>query len=985
MCIRAVCLRNQLLALTVLYLAVSLGFVCHGEDSIGFNQQVRPILAKNCFACHGFDEQSRKGDLQLDDRASAIDAGAIEPGDPELSELIVRIETDDEDSVMPPPDTGHELTDQEIQILRRWIKEGAGYEQHWAFESIQRPTSKATGEQQGVHPIDQLVKQRLQAAGLTRNERADRITQLRRVSLDLTGLPPTEKQIQAYLADDSVNAYETLVDELLSSDAYGEHWARPWLDLARYADTKGYEKDRPRIIWRYRDWVIDALNQDMPFDQFTIEQLAGDLLPDPTPDQILATAFHRNTMENDEGGTDDEEFRVAAVKDRVDTTIQVWMGLTMGCAKCHSHKYDPISQQDYYRLYAFFNQTEDADRQQPLFPTPTKQQQTQKRSLEQDVQTLRAKLQQLPPEYTKAWEAWQAQFDDRSLWTALKEHQLESEQQLTLEQDADGVLHVQQQLPEKDNWSLTLALPAEQQVTALRLDTLPKPKSTKWDDPNVVINELQAELITPDGQTQPLKLVRPRADFSQRNWEVAKAIDGNAKTGWAFSPNAGKPHCAVFDFETAIQPEAGSKLKLKIVQQYGIGLVLRDFKISVSSHGSGLLQAEINPQSSLESVFQRTVYQPTIALHKQIQDTQKQLTALNQSIPKTPIMRELPEGRRRETKIHVRGNFLDQGELVSGAVPSAFGALAAEAPQNRLGVAQWLVSPDNPLTARVAVNRVWAQLFGIGLVETEEDFGTQGTLPSHPELLDWLAVEFREHGWSQKHLLKTIVLSDTYRQSAVNSAAKIAADPRNRLFSRGPRFRLSAEVVRDQALAVSGLLTERLGGPSVMPPQPDGIWKSTYSGEKWQNATDDNRYRRGLYTYKKRTSPYPTMLTFDAGSGEVCQIRRIRTNTPLQALVTLNDTVFLEAAGALATHMQDAADTPREQIAKGFSRVLIRPAREMELDRLLMVYAQFNDLYKEQPEQAKRFLKSAGLDDGDPRLLAVANVLLNLDETLTKP
>ena len=974
-----------MIALTMLALTGWLGVVAQGEEKISFNQHVRPILAKHCFACHGFDEQAREGDLQLDDRAAAIDAGAIMPGAPEQSELIARVVTDDADSIMPPADSGDALTTQEIEILRRWIREGAGYQQHWAFQPSRRPSTSQAGANQSPHAIDWFVNERLKAAGLTANEPADRITQLRRVSLDLTGLPPTGKQIQAYLADDSEKSYERLVDELLASDAYGEHWARPWLDLARYADTKGYEKDRPRIIWRYRDWVIDALNQDMPFDQFTIEQLAGDLLADSTPDQILATAFHRNTMENDEGGTDDEEFRVAAVKDRVDTTIQVWMGLTMGCAKCHSHKYDPISQQDYYRLYAFFNQTEDADRQQPIVPTPTKQQQQQQQSLETELQTLQAELQRLPEGYTEAWQSWKKQFDDQPLWVALKGPQLESEQQLTLEQDAEGVLHVQQELPEKDTWSLTLALPADQEVTALRLETLPKPKSTKWQDPNVVINELQAELITPDGQSQRLKLVRPRADFSQRNWEVPKAIDGDPKTGWAFSPNAAKPHAAIFDFETAIKPTAGSQLRLKIVQQYGIGLVLRDFKVSVSSYASDWLLAEIHPQANLQRLFQRTVYEPTIKLHQRIESTRKQITALNQSIPKTPIMRELPETRRRETKIHVRGNFLDRGDVVSGAIPSAFGTLPAEAPQNRLGVAQWLVSPKNPLTARVAVNRVWAQLFGIGLVETEEDFGTQGTLPSHPKLLDWLAVEFRDNGWSQKQLLKTIVLSDTYRQSAVTSAAKIAADPRNRLYSRSPRFRLSAEEVRDQALAVSGLLTERLGGPSVMPPQPDGVWKSTYSGEQWRNATDDNRYRRGLYTYKNRTSPFPAMLTFDAGSGEVCQIRRIRTNTPLQALVTLNDTVYLEAAGALAKHMQAAGETPREQIAHGFSRVLIRPAQAIELDRLLMVYEQFADLYKDQPEQAKRFLMSAGLEDGDPRLVAVANVLLNLDETLTKP
>ena len=728
-----------------------------------YSRDVRPILAKHCFACHGLDPEARQADLRLDDRAWAIESAAVVPGKPDQSELIARLESADPDTVMPPPDAGSQLSVEQIQLLREWIRQGAEYETHWSFTPPVQVTPPAA-EYGASHPIDRFVLQRLQSVGLSPSPAADRLRLLRRLSLDLTGLPPTVEQADAFLADEAPDAFERVVDRLLNSEAYGEHWARMWLDLARYADTKGYEKDRGRVIWRYRDWVIDAFNQDMPYDQFTTEQLAGDLLPNPTDDQLLATAFHRNTMENEEGGTDDEEFRVAAVKDRVDTTVQVWMGLTMGCAKCHSHKYDPISQTDYYRFYAFFNQTQDADRAQPTLSTPTRQQRAQIEALEKELTELER-----------------------------------------LNQNTDD----------------------QTQLTAKR----------------------------------------------------------------------------------------------------------------------------------------------------------EELDAARRAVPSTPILRERAADQWRETRIHRRGNFLDPGELVAAGVPAVFGQLPEDSPTNRLGVAHWLMQAENPLTARVVVNRVWAQLFGIGLVETEEDFGTQGMLPSHPDLLDWLAVDFREQGWSLKQLLKTIVTSRTYQQSSATTLRQLEVDPRNRWLSRGPRFRMTGEMVRDQALAVSGLLTQQIGGPSVMPPQPSGIWKSTYSGEKWQNATGPNRFRRALYTYKKRTSPYPAMVTFDAGSGEVCQIRRVRTNTPLQALVTLNDTAFVEAAGALADRMEAAADTTRSRITQGFRMVLIRKPDPEELDRLVALY----DALQDELAEGSTLLKSAGLTKGDPRLVAVANVLLNLDETLTKP
>jgi mono/diheme cytochrome c family protein len=748
------------------------------DQPVSFNRDVRPILAKNCFACHGPDEGSRKAELRLDTLAGAMadrdGRRTLTPGKPGESELISRIESGDPDVVMPPPDSGHELNDAEKQLLRQWIASGGEYKVHWSFtrpEKAALPKVKHGGWPK--NDVDYFVLAKLESSNLVPSATAERHRLIRRVSLDLTGLPPTPEQADAFAADSSDDAFAKVVDSLLASEAYGERWARMWLDLARYADTKGYEKDRHRDIWQFREWVINSLNRDMPYDQFTTEQLAGDLFPDASTEEVVATAFHRNTMTNDEGGTDNEEFRVAAVKDRVDTTLQVWMGLTMGCAKCHSHKYDPISQHDYYAFYAIFNQTEDADRSDdaPLLPLPSADQAKQIEELESAIRTL-------------------------------------------------------------------------------------------------------------------------------------------------------------------------------------------------------LEQQKAKPDETTEST---------------IKAQQKLLTDLRNSISKTPVMREFAEGKRRETRLHIRGNFLDPGDVVKSAVPELFGSLPEDVPASRLSIARWITQPENPLTARVMVNRVWARLFGIGLVETEEDFGTQGMMPTHPELLDWLAVDFQEHGWSLKNLIRTIVLSATYQQSAVVTQERIAADPRNQLLSRGPRFRLSAENVRDQALAVSGLLTQRVGGPSVMPPQPEGVWKSTYSDLKWQDATGPNRYRRALYTYWKRTSPYPAMVTFDASSGEVCQIRRVRTNTPLQALVTLNDPAFVEAAGALAKRMETVDGDIAVRIHRGFRLVLTRPPSDEETARLVALYQVLRHDFENDAESANRLVKAAQQEAGDAALIAVANVLLNLDEALMKP
>ena len=967
----------------MLPLSVANSFVTSFAEEISFNRDIRPILSANCFSCHGPDKKARQAKLRLDTQEGTLaDLGgyrALEPGKADDSELILRIESNEPDEIMPPPDSGHELTDNDRKVLRQWVNAGGEYETHWSFNRpVKTPFPKTKKKDWILNPLDHFVLNKLESNGREPSRDLDRHRWIRRVSLDLTGLPPTLEEANAFGQDKSPKAYIKVVDRLLASSAFGEHWARMWLDLARFADTKGYEKDRHRDVWRYRDWVIDAFNQDMPFDQFTIEQLAGDLLPEPSTDQMLATAFHRNTMENDEGGTDNEEFRVAAVKDRVDTTVQVWMGLTMGCAKCHSHKYDPISIEDYYSFYAVFNQTEDADRVTPVMPFPTSEQSAKLKEMESKVSSLNRRIKAKPDGFADDLAKWKKQLEKEPLWKPLKLLDMKSKKKVNLGQTKDGILSVDAENPDKDTWVLSFEVPEEKPVTAIRIDTFPKKNGGKWKDKNVALREFTAQWIEDGREPVALSFSNPRADFSQRGWEVAKAIDGKINAGWAFSPKASQPHAAVFDL---VKPVSGGQLKVTLEQEYGQGLLFEKFRLSASAYPTKWLTPEVKPMQGIERLFEKVNYPATRELHTQFNTVKQGLNKLKNGFSKTPVMRELPANRHRENRIHNRGNFLDQGDKVEPGVPELFGELLKGEKADRLGVAHWLMEPENPLTARVMVNRIWARLFGRGFVETEEDFGSQGLMPSHPELLDWLAVDYRENGWSLKKLLKTIALSRTYRQSSSISPESLTADPTNRLFGRGPRFRLSAEVVRDQSLTASGLLTRKIGGPSVMPPQPPGVWKSTYSGEKWKNATGPDRYRRALYTYLKRTSPHPAMITFDAGSGEVCQIRRIRTNTPLQALITLNDEAYLEAAGALANLMQKSSDKLDQQITFGFRRILTRPPNPDELKRLNELYHQLKPEISNQSD----FLSAANLKDGDPSLVALASVLLNLDETFMKP
>lgn len=946
-------------------------------EPVRFGRDVLPILSANCFSCHGPDERNRKAGLRLDVEAEAKakrrSGSPIAPGQPEKSLILARLTTTDPDVVMPPPSAHRHVTPEQIDTLRRWIAEGAPWGRHWSFEPVTRPA--ISGSQP---PIDVLVSGALAKKGLALRTPAAPQTLVRRLWLDLIGLPPTPEIADKFAAEPSPAAYEKMVDELLQKPQFGEHWARMWLDLARYADTKGYEKDRGRTMWPYRDWVVNAFNADMPLDRFTTEQLAGDLLPNPTQQQLIATAFHRNTMANDEGGTDDEEFRVAAVKDRIDTTAQVWMGLTMGCAKCHTHKYDPISHNEYYSFYALFNQTEDTDRfdDAPTMEVVSPADQEERKRLQARLDALNRELTTLEEAADKLYEA------EERKWRVAEVVEAVSSGGATIAAQKDGSVAVSGKVPQEDTAIVTLTLPAGTH-TALRLEVLPEKLSSgelavgRGGGQNFVLSELNVALLDTSG-ARAIKLKNARADFSQDNKPITATIDGDERTGWAIHPRTHERHMAVFNFAAPLQLETSTKLRVTLAQQAGEVLTLRRFRLAISS----LDPDTLHPRVATTEL--RKLYDDVAAAYQAQRN-------FNETVVRLPFMRELAADQHRVTKIHRRGNFLDPGDMVTPGVPATFSKFPADAPLNRLGVAQWLVNQDNPLTPRVWANRIWARLFGVGIVETEEDFGALGAAPTNPDLLDWLAAEYRDNGWSMKKLIKTIVMSNTYRQASDTTAALREADPRNLLQSRGARFRLNAEAVRDQALAVSGLLSSKMGGPPVMPPQPAGLWRSTYSGKTWVDAEGEDRFRRGLYTYLKRTTPYPSMLTFDGGSGEVCQIRRIRTNTPLQALVTLNDPVYLEAAAGLAGRMIADARTPSLRAARGLRLALIRPLRPGEAAPLIALQRDTQKSFEAAPEKADALLKSAraNVPTGISKpafaaWLVTANAILNLDEFLSR-
>ena len=993
-------------------------FAAHAARPPSFNTDVRPILAAKCFACHGPDADSREADLRLDVREQAIESGAIAPHEPDSSELVTRIESDDEFLRMPPADSGKSLTVEERTILRNWVASGAKYERHWAFSPPSRPAVPEITAPDWQHwprnSVDRFVLDRMLANGFSPSAEADRYTIVRRVYLDLIGLPPTPEEADAFVKDDDPHAYTRLVDQLLDSPHYGEHWARPWLDLARYADTNGYEKDRPRSVWPYRDWVIKALNDDMPFDQFTIEQLAGDMLPNATDDQRIATGFHRQTMLNEEGGIDPLEFRFYAMVDRVATTGTVWMGLTIGCAQCHTHKYDPITHTDYYRFMALLNNADEPDLSVPI-PKIVEEQ----RQIQAQIAALEAKLPEQFPlaegeeepaasrvrnlkQQLSKWieEQRQTAVD----WTVLEADSLKTNLP-KLEQLEDGSVLSTGDITKRDVFQLTFPLDNfDQPITAIRLEVLPDDRLPAGGPGRAYYEGRQGDFFLSelsarkDGQ----KISFASASHSYGKISVGSGsadamnvIDGEGSTGWSTSGGEGQSHQLVLVLENPLQPQGTLDIEMLFERHFAASL--GRFRISATTDRDGLraktLPVEI--ETILASDSESWSDEDRARLRQQflretplLAEARKPINALRKQLPELPttlVMQERPADNPRETHRHHRGEYLSPRELVTPGVPAVFGLDDHEQPTDRLAFASWLVSDENPLVARVMVNRDWREFFGAGLMRTNGDFGTQSEPPTHPELLDWLACEFVSEGWSRKRLHRLIVTSATYRQASVLTPNLRERDPQNRFLARGPRFRVRAETVRDIMLQASGKLSSKIGGPSVYPPQPAIVTALAYGNTAWKTSQGEDRYRRSLYTFLKRTAPFAANSVFDAPSGETCLARRDRSNTPLQALTLLNDEMFLELSRALGSEAASRhSQSARDAVTFIFRQLLTRPPTVAEQELLLDYYAQqLTRLQRGELDPAK----IAGVPNASPETAAwmmVARAVMNLDEVITK-
>lgn len=1026
----------------VLCVTVSCGPLVQAAEParVDFARDIRPILSNHCFTCHGPDAAERQGGFRLDERASALaeaESGArpIVPGDTKQSELLARIHSTDEATVMPPTETKKQLTQREKDLLTQWIKDGAPYAQHWSFVAPQRPALPAVKDRDWPrNAIDTFILARLEAEGLRPAPPASKTQLIRRVTLDLTGLPPTPQEVDAFVRDSDPKAYEKVVDRLLQSPHYGERMALDWLDAARFADTHGYHIDSGRDMTRWREWVIDAFNHNQPFDQFTVEQLAGDLLPNATLEQKIASGFNRNHMINFEGGAIPQEYHNAYIIDRVNTTSTVWLGLTVACAQCHDHKYDPLTQKEFYQLYAFFYNVPERGldgskgNAEPLLKAPTAQQQQTLDALAKTVRNLEAELAADSAELTAEQSAWEAaaSAEQPVAWTTIKPQELTSQGGATFRMADDQFITATGENAATDRYVITADIEHDA-LTALRLET-GVDKQLSGHGPgrsvngNVVLTDVK---LTVDGKVQ--KLSAAAADFSQQDFDISLAIDDKPQTGWAIHPEVGKPHAAMFALEQPLKSDKPLRVTVELAfesrfAQHQLGI----FRLAVTDAAQPLRTSTL-PQAvvaalatdaasrtpeqaaAVKQYFREHISSHLAKVRAKLQTAKAQRETLDKQIPTTMVMQEMP--KPRDTFVLMRGEYDKPGEKVSAATPAVLPPFADGTPRNRLGLAQWLVDPSHPLTSRVTVNRYWQLVFGTGLVKTVEDFGMQGELPSHPELLDYLAVEFVSPegrdaagrplaGWDVKGLIRLLVTSSTYRQSASVSPELLVKDPENRLLAHGPRHRLQAEFIRDQALAVSGLLNRQIGGHSVSPYQPAGLWSelaSRQDGKNWtaqefSQSHGQDLYRRTMYTFWKRTSPPPQLATFDAPDRETCTVRRSRTNTPLQALILLNDPTYVEASRKLAERMmKEGGDSPLQRLAFAFELATARKPTPREAAILLRVFDQHLQKYRADSDAAKQLL-TVGESPADAQLntvelasyTMVASVVLNLDETVTK-
>ena len=1036
---------------------------------VDFTREVRPILSDKCFACHGPDEAARQAGLRLDTREGAFadrnGKPAIVPGDPARSLLLQRITHKSEALRMPPRAAGPRLSEKEIDLIRRWIEQGAEWRTHWAYVAPSRPTvPEVKLKSWPRNPIDHFILAELERRNLKPSPEADRATLLRRLSFDLTGLPPTPGEVAAFLADRSPDAYERQVERLLASPRYGERMAMEWLDLARYADTHGYHIDSHRDMWPWRDWVISAFNRNMPYDRFTLEQLAGDLLPNPTREQLIATGFNRNHMINFEGGAIEEEYLVEYVVDRVETTGTVWLGSTLGCARCHDHKYDPFSQKDFYRLFAFFNTINEkgldgrTGNAQPMLQLPTPEQEVRLNAIRAAIEEKERAFPKREAEALQAdWERTRGASMPAPGRNGLLTHY---EFEGSLVDTSGGYRHGKtvrgEVIYSSGRVGRGAELNGETHATfgdAADID-LDRPFAIAlWVRPTgyppaVILQKIenddtrrgfqleadQAIPLPPLKRAQHFRFrlihhwpdrvaeVRTKERVLQDWRHIVIDYDGSGKASGLRLFIDGELKEAVIERDTLngsirnnAPLEAGSprashrpfKGNIDDLRIYGRRLEEAEARHLARDEPIRAMLSGLNPRpkrpsdaeaydARLRDYFLRFVApEPIRQAYLEIQALKKAKEELDQQIVTTMVMAEM--ANPRETFVLGRGDYRNLGEKVTPGVPAALPPMPPGAPPNRLGLAQWLTDPSHPLTARVAVNRFWQMFFGTGLVKTAEDFGSQGDPPSHPELLDWLATEFVRTGWDMKAMVRLIVTSATYRQSSRATPELVELDPENRLLARGPRFRLKAELIRDNALAISGLLNPTIGGPSVFPYQPPGIWEEVaygdaYTAQSYTPSRGPDLYRRSMYTFWKRTAPPPSLVTFDAPDREKCIARRARTNTPLQALVLLNDPTYVEAARALAERMiREAGRDPSRRIDHAFRLALARPASPEQRRLLRNLAARELAAYRKDPEAARKLLtvgESSYDRSLDPAELAawtaVAGVILNLDETISK-
>lgn len=1164
--------------ITCFLTAIGLLFA-HAASADDNLQQLRSLLSNRCFACHGPDAAKRQGGFRMDQgdslyRPAESGKTPVVARQPDESELLKRIISNDDGERMPPPEFAKPLDKHEVEMIQQWIASGAPALKHWSFvpptrtepPALDSKLSKLDASQKQLaqswqhNPIDRFILAKQIDRGLSPSPAAPRDVLLRRLSLDLIGLPPTDELMQSFVEDTRPDAFERVVDRLLASPQYGEHWARKWLDLARYADSAGYADDPPRTIWGYRDWVIRSINSDMSIEEFTIDQLAGDLLPSPSEDDLIATAFHRNTLTNNEGGTNDEEFRNVAVVDRVNTTMAVWMGLTFNCAQCHTHKYDPLTQDEYFKVFDIFNQSQDADRrdESPLVELFTTDQLEQKKASQARIAQLRKQLKTITPEVQSQFDTWIASLK-LPQWQTLQPTTFGAKTNTDATWNEQGLVRVKQMQDKivADTYTVELqssANPAASKVAAIGLRTVPLKDlpggGAGFGGGNFVLTDVRVSIVPPQSQSKqaryvrfelagkekilslaevqvfaagtnlaqrgkasqsttdfggeanraidgkttgdytknsvthtaisddpwwevdlgsmqpidrvvffnrtdgniqsrlngvkvallddkrqpvheqmiaeapkdsktldisgvtPLKLVAAYADYEQADFHAASVIDADKASGWAVGGQIDKEHLLTLVPAQPIELTEGSKLRIELAHESAHrDHLLASFEVTISTDASASQWAQMN--ATLRSIAMKAANERTpddanqlrafyaehlspnnSAARDELSKTEKQLLAMK---PETsvPVMRQMDAAQQRKTFVQLRGNYKSLGNQVTAGVPAVFHAPPADKPMDRLQLAQWLMSRDNPLTARVMGNRLWEALFGLGIVRTSEEFGSQGDLPSHPELLDWVALRYVDLQWSSKRLLRELVLTNTYQQTSEVSQRNLDADADNVWLARGPRVRLSAEMVRDQALAAAGLLSHKMYGQPVRPPQPSlGLSAAFGSKTDWDASQGEDRYRRGIYTTWRRSNPYPSMATFDAPSREVCTLRRDSTNTPLQALVTLNDPCFVEAAQALARRvvLADGKNlTNRERLQLAFRACTSRAATERELTALDHLLDDALSQLKGQTEAAKK-LATEPLGplpkDADPiecaAWTAVGNVLLNLDEVLMK-